>query len=94
MAVGIGVNLLTMVVELTMTHPTVAAHEVVQMITKGRYARTFYLGAVLLGNIIPLVLLLIGGSQLMIALAGVMVLAGIYFTEKIWVEAPQRISLS
>ncbi len=94
MAVGIGVNLLTMLVELTMTHPTVAAHEVVQMITKGRYARTFYLGAVLLGNIIPLVLLLMGGSQMMIALAGVMVLAGIYFTERIWVEAPQRISLS
>jgi formate-dependent nitrite reductase membrane component NrfD len=94
MAVGIGVNLMTMLVELTMTHPTVAAHEVVQMITKGRYAMTFYLGAVLLGNIIPLVLLLLGGSQLMIALAGVMVLAGIYFTEKIWVEAPQRISLS
>lgn len=94
MAVGIGVNLLTMVVELTMTHPTVAAHEVVMMITKGRYARTFYLGAVLLGNIIPLVLLLMGASQMMIALAGIMVLAGIYFTEKIWVEAPQRISLS
>ena len=94
MAVGIGVNLLTMLVELTMTHPTVAAHDVVQMITKGRYAMTFYLGAVLLGNIIPLVLLLLGGSQLMIALAGVMVLAGIYFTERIWVEAPQRISLS
>lgn len=94
MAVGIGVNLLTMLVELTMTHPTVAAHEVVQMITKGRYAMTFYLGAVLLGNIIPLVLLLLGGSQMMIALSGVMVLAGIYFTEKIWVEAPQRISLS
>ena len=83
-----------MLVELTMTHPTVAAHEVVKMITKGRYAMTFYLGAVLLGNIIPLVLLLMGGSQLMIALSGVMVLAGIYFTEKIWVEAPQRISLS
>ncbi|MGH1436852.1 MAG: 4Fe-4S dicluster domain-containing protein [Lewinella sp.] len=94
MAVGIGVNLLTMVVELTMTHPTVAAHEVVKMITKGRYATTFYLGAVLLGNIIPLVLLLMGASQMMIALAGIMVLAGIYFTEKIWVEAPQRISLS
>jgi Fe-S-cluster-containing dehydrogenase component/formate-dependent nitrite reductase membrane component NrfD len=94
MAVGIGVNLLTMLVELTMTHPTVAAHEVVLMITKGRYATTFYLGAVLLGNIIPLVLLLMGGSQMMIALSGLMVLAGIYFTEKIWVEAPQRISLS
>jgi hypothetical protein len=26
--------------------------------------------------------------------AGVLALAGIYFTEKIWVEAPQRISLT
>lgn len=94
MAIGIGVNLLTMIVELTMTHPTVAAHEVVQMITKGRYATTFYLGVVLAGNIIPLVLILAGASAGTIALAGLLVLVGIYFTEKIWVEAPQRISLS
>lgn len=94
MAIGIGVNLLTMVVELTMTHPTVDAHTVVEMITKGRYARSFYFGVVLVGNVLPLALLLLGGSAATLAIAAVAVLVGIAVTEKIWVEAPQRIVLS
>lgn len=94
MAVGIGINLLTMIMELTMTHPTVDAHTVVEMITKGRYARSFYFGVVLVGNVLPLALLLMGGSPTVLAAAAVAVLVGIAITEKIWVEAPQRIALS
>ncbi|MBK9043913.1 MAG: hypothetical protein IPN97_12185 [Saprospiraceae bacterium] len=44
----------------------------------------------LVGNIVPFVLLFTDMNALIPALA---VLAGIYFTEKIWVEAPQRIPL-
>lgn len=94
LAVGIGANLVTLLVELTMTHPTVDSHSVAEMITKGRYARTFYLGVLLLGNLLPLGLLLIGGTSAMMLMASVAVLIGIYFTEHIWVEAPQRIALS
>ncbi|MEZ4987334.1 MAG: NrfD/PsrC family molybdoenzyme membrane anchor subunit [Saprospiraceae bacterium] len=94
MAVGIGVNLLTLLVELTMTHPTVDAHTVAEMITKGRYARSFYVGVVLVGNLLPLALLLMGGGQAMLMAAAVAILIGIYVTERIWVEAPQRIALS
>ena len=64
------------------------------MILRGPYARLFYAGALCLGNILPLSLLLFSSSLPLTALAGVAVLAGIYITEHIWVEAPQRIPLS
>ncbi len=92
---SIGVNLVTMLFELTTTHPTVDAERVSNMITKGQYSKLFYGGVILLGNIIPVVLLMISvGNPMMMAAAGALVLIGIYFTEHIWVEAPQRIPLT
>ena len=65
------------------------------MILKGRYSTLFYAGVLLVGNLMPVLLLLTGeGSTTMLGAAGVCVLTGIYFTEKIWVEAPQRIPLT
>ena len=88
------VNLFTMVTELTMTHPSTAAHTVVGMITKGRYKNLFWMVVVLIGNILPLALLVIAPSATMILVAAILVLIGIYATEKIWIEAPQRIPLA
>lgn len=94
MVVSMVVNLLTLWVELTITHPTAEAKAVVKMITTGRYRSTFRWGTLLLGNLFPLALLLSGPAATpIVAIAGVAVLLGIYFTEKIWVEAPQRIAL-
>jgi len=82
-------------IELTTTHPTVDAERVSNMITKGQYSKLFYGGVILLGNIIPVVLLMISvGNPILMAAAGALVLLGIYFTEHIWVEAPQRIPLT
>lgn len=93
--VTIGFNVLTMVLELTTTHPTEDAKRTVNMITKGRYARLFYVGVLLVGNLLPVGLLLIGaGSPITLAVTGGLVLIGIYCTEHIWVEAPQRIPLT
>ena len=88
-------NLLTMLVELTITHPTKDAKKAVDMILSGRYKLRFWLGVVLLGNVVPLVLLMAGlASSAVLLISAVLVLAGIYLTEHIWVEAPQRIPLS
>ena len=87
-------NLVTMAIELTMTHPSTAAHTVVKMITKGRYKTKFWSIVVLLGNVIPVVLLAINPSSIIALIAAVAVLIGIYSTEKIWIEAPQRIPLA
>jgi formate-dependent nitrite reductase membrane component NrfD len=93
MLVSIALNLLTMLVELTISHPTEDARLVVKMITRGRYANLFWWIVVLLGNIVPFAAL-ISGAGGALPIASALVLFGIYFTEKIWVEAPQRIQLS
>ena len=94
MIIAVSVNLFTMITELTMTHPSTSAHTVVKMISKGRYKNLFWIGAVLIGNILPLALLLFMPSATMLTVVAVLILIGIFATEKIWVEAPQRIPLA
>ena len=93
MTIGIGFNLVVMLVELTTTHATQEAKLTAEMITKGRYSRLFWWGVVIFGNLVPMILML-SGVSFGLQLAGVLALMGIYFTEKIWVEAPQQIQLS
>jgi hypothetical protein len=77
-----------------MTHPTADGKRTVQAILKGQYTTDFWTKAIGLGNIIPLAMLYFAnGDSFVMALAGVLVLLGIYFTERIWIEAPQRIAL-
>jgi len=93
--VGVGVNLFTILIEMTITHPTEDAKRTVDMILHGRYRNSFWFGAIITGNILPVVLLLTtSGNPMMLALAGIFILIGIYITEHIWIEAPQRIPLS
>ncbi|PHR71905.1 MAG: 4Fe-4S ferredoxin [Lutibacter sp.] len=92
--VALIVNLFTLITELTMTHPSTAAHAVVVMITKGRYKNLFWMVVVLIGNVLPLIILLVAPSAIMLVVTAVLVLIGIYATEKIWIEAPQRIPLA
>lgn len=93
---SIGFNLLTILTELTITHPTKDAKTVVHMITKGQYKNLFWAGVIAFGNLLPLALLIFGGSMgsFMLPVVGAIVLIGIYFTEHIWIEAPQRIPLT
>ena len=92
--IALVVNLFTLITELTITHPTTSAKTVVKMITKGRYKKLFWFVTVMVGNIIPLALMLFGNGGMLTVLSGICVLIGIVVTEKIWVEAPQRIPLA
>ncbi|PHQ57146.1 MAG: 4Fe-4S ferredoxin [Lutibacter sp.] len=94
MIIGLVVNLIVLISELTITHPTTSAKTVVKMITQGRYKNLFWMVTVLIGNIIPLVLLFVGTGEVLKAAIGICILIGIISTEKIWVEAPQRIPLA
>ncbi len=87
----IAINLVVMLFELTITHPTEDAKATVDMILKGRYKMRFWIGVVLIGNFLPLGLILAGVS---LPIASAIALLGIILTETIWVEAPQRISLT
>ncbi len=94
MIIALAVNLFTLISELTITHPSASAHTVIEMITKGRYKHLFWIGTVVIGNLIPLFLLLVVQNPLALTISAVLLLIGIYTTEKIWVEAPQRIPLA
>ncbi len=87
----IAVNLVVMLFELTITHPTDDARATVDMILKGRYKMKFWLGVVVIGNFLPLALILAGVA---LPIASAIALIGIVLTETIWVEAPQRIPLT
>lgn len=93
LVVSIGINLLTLLLELVSKHPTEDARLVVKMILSGHYSKLFWGNVILVGNILPLGVIWFGAGALS-PVVGVLVLAGIYYTEKIWVEAPQRIQLS
>ena len=91
--IGIGLNLGVLLVELTTPHATSDAKRVVKMILHGTYRTPFWWGVVVLGNLLPLGLLILGNVWLM-PVAGVALLVGIYLSEHIWVQAPQQIPLS
>lgn len=94
MIIALTVNLFTIISELTITHPSTSAHTVVEMITKGRYKNLFWVGTILIGNVIPLILLIFVNNPVVLTISAILLLIGIYATEKIWVEAPQRIPLA
>ena len=90
---GIFANLLILAVEIFQPHPTVDARLALDMILKGRFRNLFYFGALFVGNVLPLGLLIYGGEG-MVMLAGLAVLIGAYITEHIWVRAPQYVPLA
>ena len=91
---SLGVNLLILLAELSITHPTADAKAVVQMILKGPYRNRFW-WAVMSGNVIPVLLLLMASPTPAVAIVlALLVIQGIYEVERIWVEAPQRVPLS
>ena len=86
-------HFITLAIELNTTHTTEDAHRTVKMITSGEFSRQFWLGMIFAGNAVPLFLFLTGQIWLF-ALAGILILIGLWFAEDIWVKAPQRIPLS
>lgn len=88
------VHLLTLAIELSITHSTADAHKVVQMIIRGQYALPFWAGMIAVGNVIPMFLLYYSHEIWVVGISGVMILIGLAFAQHIWVRAPQLIPLS
>jgi Fe-S-cluster-containing dehydrogenase component/formate-dependent nitrite reductase membrane component NrfD len=76
--------------EVMMPHASDTAALAAHAIIRGRYRKIFWLGTVLAGHILPVALILVGGSVLSV-LAGLAVLAGLYAYEWAFVTAPQQI---
>lgn len=91
----LGVSLLvdlfvTLLGEFGMPHASEVAAQAAHAISHGRYARTFWLVAIVIGHVVPLTLLAFGGAVAG-ALAGVAAAVGLYAFEYVFVMAPQEV---
>ena len=91
---GLIINLLSMVIEVFNEHPSKQAEETAKLITDGELKQQFWFGSLVLGHLLPVVLLLSFSNMAALMAAAVLILIGAWITEKIWVKAPQLISLS
>jgi hypothetical protein len=89
-------NGVLMASELFMPEENIERMRATRLITRGYFSKLFWSGAVILGTILPLIALIAGAAQLKgVAVAvALLVLAGIYVWEHIWVQAGQAIPLS
>lgn len=79
--------LVTFLGEIGMPHASEVAARAAHDITHGRYKNFFWVGSVVVGHVIPLALLGFGVP----AVAGVLVIAGLYCYEHAFVMAPQDV---
>ena len=83
--------------EVVTRHPTRNIAEAVHHMTRGAYAREWWLGGQLLGVVAPIVLgaLYLSGAGLWVgALGGVAAAAGIWFADDAFVKAGQSVPLA
>jgi Fe-S-cluster-containing dehydrogenase component/formate-dependent nitrite reductase membrane component NrfD len=80
----------TLTGELGVAHGSEIAARAALSITRGRHARGFWWGSIVLGHLMPL-LLLVPGSAVLAGLAAVLAAVGLYFYEHAFVMAPQEI---
>jgi hypothetical protein len=83
--------------ELVSKHPTRNITEAVHHMTRGAFAREWWLGGQLLGVLVPIVLgaVFLGGASLWVgAVGGLAACAGIWFADDAFVKAGQSVPLS
>jgi formate-dependent nitrite reductase membrane component NrfD len=89
--VGLGLDLFMLLFgEFGIAHASEVAARAAHEISRGKYAKQFWLGAIVIGHLVPLALLLLPGA---FAPAGAAVLAivGLYAYEHAFVMAPQEV---
>lgn len=76
--------------ELGMPHASADAARAAHEIRRGRYGASFWGGVVFTGHFVPF-LLLFGSGPVVVSLAGLFALVGLYLFERAFVMAPQEI---
>lgn len=80
--------------EVFMPHRTAHVARAISTIVSGSYAAEFWVGAVGVGVVFPVVLAVLGASVVVWALAAAAALIGLYVWEYVWVSAGQAVPLS
>jgi formate-dependent nitrite reductase membrane component NrfD len=89
--VGLGLDLFMLLFgEFGIAHASEIAARAAHEISRGKYAKQFWLGAIVLGHVVPLALLLLPGAVAP-ACAALLALVGLYAYEHAFVMAPQEI---
>ena len=91
---GFTLHIIIMLIELYGKHPTVQAERTAHLILHGTLKKQFWFGSFLLGNLLPLLLTLVLADPVMLIAVSCLGLCGVFFTEKVWVRAPQLLPLS
>ncbi len=94
--ISVGLHLLMLLGEVAMPHTTDNARYGARLMTHGPFARAFWYGAVVLGGIIPIVMLLLGPlfggpNQIVAGVASVCALVGLLVFEWCFVMAGQSV---
>jgi Ni/Fe-hydrogenase subunit HybB-like protein len=95
LVISLGLHLLMLLGEVAMPHTTDNARYGARLMTHGPFARAFWGGAVGVGGVIPILLLLVGSfgasSRIAAGLASVLALAGLLIFEWCFVMAGQSV---
>lgn len=96
LAISLIVDLfITLLGEFGIPHPSEVAAKAAHEISHGRYRKHFWVGSMTIGHIFPLALLLVSGSVsfsgLLLAVAALCVMGGLYLYEYAFVMAPQEV---
>jgi Ni/Fe-hydrogenase subunit HybB-like protein len=92
LAITLGLHLLMLLGEVAMPHTTDNARYGARLMTHGPFARAFWGGAVVVGGVVPLLILLLGGfDRIAAGIASVLALAGLLIFEWCFVMAGQSV---
>lgn len=91
---GLVVHAAFVAAEVFMPHRTSHVSRAVHAIVRGKYANEFWIAAVLVGVVAPLLVLAIAGGPVAAGFAAALALTGLYAWEYVWVFAGQSVPLS
>lgn len=97
LVIGAAVLGLFALAELTTPHPTRNIEAAMHHMTRGRFAREWWIGGQLIGVVIPVILggiMISGGATWIGAVGGLAAAAGIWFADNAFVKAGQSVPLS
>jgi len=94
LAVSFALHLVVMGLELYGKHPSLSSERAAEIIRHGALKQQFWTGSVVIGNLLPLLAAIVSPEPALLAVAALLGLAGVFYTEKVWVLAPQSVPLS
>ena len=91
LVIALALHLLMLLGEVAIPHGTDNARYAARLMTHGRFSVAFWVGAVVLGGIVPMLLLLTTSSRMAVGAASVLALAGLLIFEWCFVMAGQSV---